>query len=93
MSNAHIGSHFDGFLTEDDLLLECQAEAMKRIIARQVSEYLNNEGINKSAFALLMGMSHSQLDRLLDPANINLNLRALSHVAEAMGKKLELRLV
>ncbi len=93
MSNPHIGSSFDDFLAEDGLLAECQAEAMKRVIAWQIDEYLKREGVNKSAFAKLLGTSRSQLDRLLDPDNTSLNLRTLSHAAEVMGKRLELRLV
>ncbi|WP_252178701.1 helix-turn-helix domain-containing protein [Endozoicomonas sp. 4G] len=93
MNNPHIGSSFDDFLAEDGLLPESQAEAMKRVIAWQISEYLKSEGVNKSAFARLLGTSRSQLDRLLDPANTSLNLKTLSNAAEAMGKKLELKLV
>jgi len=44
MSNPHIGSSFDDFLAEDGLLAECQAEAVKRVIAWQIDEYLKREG-------------------------------------------------
>lgn len=45
MSNTHIGRSFDDFLAEDGLLAECQAEAMKRVIAWQIDdEYLKREG-------------------------------------------------
>ena len=93
MKNPHIGSDFDDFLEEEGVLSECQAEAMKRVIAWQISEYLKTEGVNKSAFARLLGTSRSQLDRLLDPDNASLNLKTLANAAEAMGKRLELRLV
>ena len=93
MNNPHVGSSFDDFLAEDGLLSECQAEAMKRVIAWQIGQYLESKGVNKSAFAKLLGTSRSQLDRLLDPDNAGVNLKTLAHAAEVMGKKLELWLV
>ena len=93
MKNKHIGSHFDDFLHEENLLAESQAEAIKRVIAWQVKEYLDKEGLNKTAFASKLNTSRSQLDRLLDPDNTSLNLKTLSYVAEAMGKHIELRIL
>ncbi len=93
MNNQHIGSGFDDFLEEDGLLAEAQAEASKRVIAWQIQEYLKVSGTTKTSFAKSLGTSRSQLDRLLDPENTNLNLKTLSNAAEAMGKHLEMRLV
>ncbi|OED44674.1 Fis family transcriptional regulator [Endozoicomonas sp. (ex Bugula neritina AB1)] len=93
MSNPHIGGSFDDFLEEDGLLSECQAEAMKRVLAWQIQEYLKTENLNKAAFARRLGTSRSQLDRLLDPASTSLNLKTLANAALAMGKRLELKIV
>lgn len=93
MRNKYIGSKFDDFLAEESLLAEAQAEAIKRVIAWQIKEYLENEGIKKSEFASKLKTSRSQLERLLDPENTSLNLKTLSHAAEVMGKHIELRLV
>ena len=38
MADTHVGSGFDDFLAEDGLLSECQAEAMKRVIAWQTGK-------------------------------------------------------
>lgn len=40
-----------------------------------------------------MYTSRSQLERLLDPENISLNLKTLTNAAEAMGKHIEIRIV
>lgn len=93
MRNKHIGTKFDDFLAEENLLAEAQAEAIKRVIAWQIKEYLEKEGIKKSEFASKLKTSRSQLERLLDPENTSLNLKTLSHAAEIMGKHIELRLV
>ncbi|MFT3741863.1 MAG: helix-turn-helix transcriptional regulator [Gammaproteobacteria bacterium] len=93
MNNPHIGSDFDDFLHEEGLLAECQSEAIKRVLAWQIKEYMEKKGIKKSIFAQRMGTSRSQLDRLLDPENTSLNLKTLANAAEAMGKHLEIRLV
>lgn len=93
MRNKHIGSKFDDFLADENLLAETQAEAIKRVIAWQIKEFLEKEGIKKSDFALKLKTSRSQLERLLDPENASLNLKTLSHAAEVMGKHIELRLV
>lgn len=93
MKNKHIGTKFDDFLAEENLLAEAQAEAIKRVIAWQIKEYLEKEGIKKSEFASQLKTSRSQLERLLDPENTSLNLKTLSHAAEVMGKHIELRLI
>ncbi|WOG30171.1 Fis family transcriptional regulator [Endozoicomonas sp. 8E] len=93
MSNPYIGSSFDDFLEEEGLLPECQAEAIKRVLAWQISEYLEKEKVNKSTFARRLGTSRSQLDRLLDPNSTSLNLKTLANAAQVMGRKLELRIV
>ena len=36
MKREHIGSDFDGFLQEDGLLAECEAGALKRVVAWQI---------------------------------------------------------
>ena len=50
MSNPHIGSNYDDFLAEDGKLAECQAEAMKRVIAWQIDEYLKRKRCEQARF-------------------------------------------
>jgi len=90
--NKHIGSTFNDFLEEENIFAETSAEALKRVIAWQIKHYLEINQINKSAFAEKMKTSRSQLDRLLDPENTNISLKALVQTANAMGKHVELRI-
>jgi len=92
MSNPHIGSEFDDFLVEEDLLADCQAEAIKRVIAWQIEEYMKEKHLSKKAFAEQLHTSRSALDRLLDPDNTSVNLNTLANAVAAIGKKLEIRI-
>ena len=90
MKNPHIGESFDDFLSDENILAECEAEAIKRVLVWQINQYMESEHIKKSALALRMNTSRSQLDRLLDPENTSINLKTLSNAAGAMGKSLTL---
>tara|TARA_Y100000588_G_C14223756_1_gene912189 strand:+ start:1874 stop:2155 length:282 start_codon:yes stop_codon:yes gene_type:complete len=90
--NKYIGGSFDDFLEEENLLAETSAEALKRVIAWQIQNYLDINHIQKTAFAKKMQTSRSQLDRLLDPENTNISLKALVSTANAMGKHVEIRI-
>ena len=90
--NKHIGSSFDDFLEEENLLVETSAEALKRVLAWQISHYLEENHLTKAVFAKKMNTSRSQLDRLLDPENTNISLKALVGTANAMGKHVEIRI-
>ncbi len=90
--NKHIGSSFDEFLEEENLFIETSAEALKRVLAWQIKNYLDENNIKKIDFAKKMQTSRSQLDRLLDPENTNLSLKTLVSTANAMGKHVELRI-
>ena len=90
--NKHIGSSFDDFLEEEDLRVETSAEALKRVIAWQIQNFLEVNHIKKTAFAQTMKTSRSQLDRLLDPENTTISLKTLVSTANAMGKHVEIRI-
>jgi antitoxin HicB len=90
--NKHIGSDFNDFLMQENMLGEVEAEAMKRVIAYAIQNYIDENAIKKSKFAKQMQTSRSQLDRLLDPDNTSLNLKSLAIAAAAMGKHIEIRI-
>ena len=90
--NKYIGSSFDNFLEEENILSRASAEALKRVISWQIQHFLDNNHVTKTAFAERMQTSRSQLDRLLDPENTNLSLKALVSTAYAMGKHVEIRI-
>ena len=94
MKNKHIGSNFDDFLKEENLLEETQAAAIKRVIAYQIRKIMKEKQISKKMLSERMGTkSRTQIDRLLDPDNFSITLLTLEKAASAVGKKLEIQLV
>ena len=53
----HVGSSFDEFLTDEDLLSEAEATAVKRVIAYQLSQFMEKNKLSKSAMAKRMQTS------------------------------------
>jgi hypothetical protein len=92
-NNPHIGSDFDDFLKEEGLYVEVNAGAAKKLLALQLSQALAENSITKTELASRMQTSRAVINRLLDPANLALNLQTVSKAATALGKKLEIRLV
>lgn len=90
--NKNIGSRFDEFLEDEDLLAETEAVAIKRVIAWQIERLMKEEGLTKSEMARRMGTSRSALERLLDPANPSVTLLTIERAAKALGKKVRVEL-
>lgn len=93
MVNKHIGSSFDDFLEEEELLAEVQAVAIARVFAWELKSYIAKEKQSKSAIARSLETSRSAVDRILDPENTSINLTTMTKMAEVMGKKLQISLV
>ena len=91
MTNKHRGSNFEDFLREDGIFEECDAEAVKRVIAFQLEKELKKQKISKSQFAKKMKTSRSAVDRLLDPKK-TCSLKSLITAVSALGKHLEIRI-
>jgi len=92
MKNEHLGSSFDDFLTEEGLLAEAEAVAIKRVIAYQVEQLMKEQNLTKTEMSRRMNTSRAALDRLLDPANQSITLQTLDRAARALGKRLQLTL-
>ncbi len=90
--NKHHGSRFDDFLEEEGLLAEAEAVAIKRVLACQIEDLMQKEGLSKSEMARRMGTSRSALDRLLDPKNPSVTLLTIKRAAMALGKKVRFEL-
>ena len=91
--NQHLGSDFDEFLAEQDLLVDSHVAAVKRVVAHQIQEEMKRRHLSNTAMAKRMGTSRMQLDRLLDPANTSVTLRTLEKAAVALQRKLKVELV
>jgi antitoxin HicB len=90
--NPHIGSSFDDFLKEEGIFEEVQAKALKRGLAEQIQESMSAAKIAKVKMAEPMSTSRSQLDRVLDPDNISVQLDTLMRAASAVGKTVEIKI-
>lgn len=93
MNNKYIGSDFDDFLREDGILEEVEQIAVKRVLAMQIMELMNQKKLSKSEMARRMSTSRTALDRLLDPENGAVTLQTMERAAQALGKHLHLELV
>jgi antitoxin HicB len=93
MNNQYFGSDFDDFLAEEGLLAEAEATAIKRVIAFQIQQAMQQSGISKTEMAEKMQTSDSCLDTLLDPDNLSVNLDIIAKAASTLGKKLKVELV
>jgi predicted XRE-type DNA-binding protein len=91
MKNKHRGSNFDDFLKEEGLFEECNAEAVKRVIAFQLEKELKKQKLTKSQFAKKMKTSRAAVNRLLDPKK-TCTLKSLIMAVSALGKHLEIRI-
>ena len=88
-----IGSTFDDFLEEENILTEVEALATKRVIAYQIQQSMESKKITKTEMAKRMGTSRSSLNRLLDPLNTSVSLATIESAVVALGKKLSIQIV
>jgi len=92
MKKKHIGSNFDYFLREEQLLDVAEAVATKRVIAFQIAREMKRSKLTKSEMASRMRTSRAALERLLDPGNPSVTIATLERAASALGKKLKVEL-
>jgi antitoxin HicB len=92
-NNPHIGSSFDDFLDEEDLLTQVNEIAIKRVIAWQLQQEIQTKHMTKTDVAKAMGTSRAAVDRLLDPDNTSVTLNTLDRAARVLGKRIKIELV
>ena len=91
--NQSIGSSLNEFLEEEGLLETSQTFAIKKVLAWQIAQFIEQQGLTKADMASRMNTSRSALDRLLDPDNDSVTLKTLQNAASAIGAHLEMKLV
>ena len=92
MAKRNIGSNFDEFLSEEGLLEDVTAVAVKRYIAYQLAAKMDETNLSKAEMARRMETSRSALDRLLDPDNSSVTLQTLQSAVQALGGRLKIEL-
>ncbi|MGA2876006.1 MAG: Fis family transcriptional regulator [Nitrososphaerales archaeon] len=92
MSNKHMGSSIDDFLKVEGIFEEAQAQAVKEVVAWQLTEAMKKKKISKNKLAILLKTSRTQVDRILDPKN-DITLGSLQRAAAMVGRRISIELV
>src|ERR1700733_3417150 len=87
----HSGSSFDSFLEEEGIREEVEAVAIKRVLAWQLEQAMQDQQKTKQTMAKQVPTSRAQLDRLLDPRNVSVTLDTITRAARALGKRVIIR--
>ena len=92
MSKKHMGTSIDDFLKEEGIFEEAQAQAIKEVVAWQLTEAMKKRKISKNKLAILLKTSRTQVDRILDPKN-DITLGSLQRAAAMVGRRVTIELV
>ena len=92
VENGQLGASFEHFLEEQGIAEDVRNTAVKRVIAWQLTQAMQEQGIRKTEMAKRLQTSRAQLDRLLDPENDSVTLGMLTRVARAIGRTIRLEL-
>ncbi len=90
--STHIGTSFDDFLENENMLDACSAVATKRVLAWQLQQEMEKSNVSRSELARRMETSRASVNRLLDPQNPSVNLQTMERAARMLGKRLEIQL-
>jgi DNA-binding phage protein len=90
--NRHWGTTLDAFLSEDGILEAAKAEAVTRVVAWQLAQEMERQGMTKAVLAERMHTSRAQVDRILK-AKGNITIETLQRAAALVGRELRLELV
>lgn len=87
-----VGSSFEDFLKEEGTYEETRAVAVKRVLAWQLKQAMEQKHMSKNQMAKAMNTSRSQLDRTLDPDNERIQLDTVIKAARVLGRELRIEL-
>lgn len=83
-----LGSNFDNFLEEEEILQESEAVALKRVIAYALEEKMKADNISVNRLAKELETSRTAICRILDPENTSITLNTIEKVAKYLGKRI-----
>lgn len=92
MIHKNIGSSFDDFLDQQEVLAESEAIALKRVFAWEMEKAIEAHHWTKTETAKRMKTSRAGLERLLDPSNTSVTLKNLEKAAVAVGKRISIEM-
>ena len=84
----HIGTSFDSFLEEEEILQESEAVALKRVIVYALEEKMKADNISVARLAKELETSRTAICRILDPENTSITLNTIEKVAKYLGKRI-----
>ncbi len=90
-TNPHWGSTLDDFLKEEGVYQTTKTTAIMRVVAWQLAQEMERQGISKADLAARMHTSRTQLDRILK-AETNVTLETLQRAAALVGRELRVEL-
>ena len=91
--NRAIGSSFDSFLQDENILAETEAVATKRVLAYQMEQAIKEMKPTKTGLAKRMNTSRAAVNRMLDPNSTFVTLASLESAALALGRNVRIELV
>jgi antitoxin HicB len=91
-ANPHWGTSLDTFLEQDGIRDAARGTAITRVVAFQLAQEMERQGITKSRLAELMQTSRAQVDRILN-ARGNVSIATLHRAAALVGRELRVELV
>ena len=91
-ANPHWGTTLDAFLTEEGIHETARNEAVTRVVAWQLGQEMERQGITKAKLAEQMHTSRAQVDRILK-AKGNITIETLQRAASLLGRQIRLELV
>ena len=89
--NPYWGSSLDDFLKEEGIYQATKTAAILRVVAWQLAQEMERQGISKTDLAARMHTSRAQLDRILK-AGSNVTLETLQRAAALVGRELHVEL-
>jgi antitoxin HicB len=90
--NPHWGTTLDAFLDADGIREAAKAEAVTRVVAWQLTQEMERQGMTKATLAEKMHTSRAQVDRILK-AKGNITIETLQRAAALVGRELRLELI
>ena len=91
-TNPHWGTTLDEFLTEDGIREAAKAEAVTSVVAWQLTQEMERQGMTKAVLAERMHTSRVQVDCIHKDKG-NITIETLQRAAALVGRELRLELV
>lgn len=93
IDKSKLGTSFDSFLEEEEILQESEAAALKRVIAYALEQKMKTDNISVNRLAKELETSRTAICRILDPENTSITLSTIVKVAKYLGKGISLSFV